>query len=168
LPERFFAGGATTLRGFGLNQAGPRDPLTGFPIGGEGMIVFNQQLQFPMRLPYIGTRLGGGVFYDVGNVFTNIRRVTFRTAPPVPIFNPAQPNACLYNCTNEMNYLSHAVGFEFRYHTPVGPISIDLAYQLNPAHFLVPDGTTLPNGTPGLKLQRLPAFQFFVNLGTNF
>jgi outer membrane protein insertion porin family len=34
LPERFFAGGATSLRGFGLNEAGPRDPCTGFPIGG--------------------------------------------------------------------------------------------------------------------------------------
>jgi len=33
LPERFFAGGGTSLRGFGLNQAGPRDPITGFPIG---------------------------------------------------------------------------------------------------------------------------------------
>ena len=30
LPERFFAGGGTSLRGFGLNQAGPRDPVTGF------------------------------------------------------------------------------------------------------------------------------------------
>src|SRR5580704_6643769 len=29
LPERFFAGGGTSLRGFALNQAGPRDPCTG-------------------------------------------------------------------------------------------------------------------------------------------
>ena len=38
LPERFFAGGGTSLRGFGLNQAGPRDPVTGFPIGGQAVL----------------------------------------------------------------------------------------------------------------------------------
>src|SRR4029077_16928877 len=32
LPERFFAGGGTSLRGFALNQAGPRDSVTGFPV----------------------------------------------------------------------------------------------------------------------------------------
>ncbi len=31
LPERFFSGGGNSHRGFGLNQAGPRDPFTGFP-----------------------------------------------------------------------------------------------------------------------------------------
>ncbi len=40
LPERFFAGGGTSLRGFGLNEAGPRDPLTGFPIGRLGRTDF--------------------------------------------------------------------------------------------------------------------------------
>ncbi|MGB9606794.1 MAG: BamA/TamA family outer membrane protein, partial [Bryobacteraceae bacterium] len=34
LPERFFAGGAESHRGFPQNQAGPRDLLTGFPLGG--------------------------------------------------------------------------------------------------------------------------------------
>ena len=33
LPERFFAGGASSHRGFPENQAGPRDTLTGFPLG---------------------------------------------------------------------------------------------------------------------------------------
>ena len=69
LPERFFAGGGTSLRGFGLNQAGPRDPVTGFPIGGQAELIFNQDLRFPMHLPLIGDRLGGAVFYDAGNVF---------------------------------------------------------------------------------------------------
>jgi outer membrane protein insertion porin family len=168
LPERFFAGGGTTLRGFELNEAGPRDPLTGFPIGGLGMMVFNQQLQFPMRLPYVGNRLGGALFYDAGNVFSTFRQISFRLAPPKPIFDPAQPGLCVLNCTNSLSYLSHTVGFEFRYRTPVGPVSIDLAYQLNPALFLEPDGGTLPGGAPGLMTARLPAFQFFVNLGPSF
>ena len=168
LPERFFSGGGTTLRGFGLNQAGPRDPLTGFPVGGLTMLVFNQELRFPMRLPWVGDRVGGGIFYDVGNVFSRFGNVTFRTAPPAPVFDPAQPTLCASNCTNDLAYLSHTVGFALRYNTPIGPVSIDLGYQLNPARFLVPIGTAVPGQPVPLTLERLPAFQFFVNLGTTF
>jgi len=172
LPERFFAGGGTTLRGFGLNQAGPRDPLTGFPIGGLGLLTFNQQLQFPMRLPFVGNRIGGALFYDAGNVFSSVRQITLRSAPAAPVFSPAQPNVCLTNCSNQLNYFSHTIGFEFRYHTPIGPVSVDLAYQLNPARFLIPTGNTATcTNTPTvtcLTTSRLPAFQFFVNLGTTF
>ena len=171
LPERFFAGGGTSLRGFGLNQAGPRDPITGFPIGGQAMLVFNQDLRFPMHLPLIGDRLGGALFYDAGNVFSNVRQITLRSAPALPVIGPAtgangQPTtACLANCGNELNYFSHTVGFEIRYGTPIGPIALDLGYQLNPARFLVP---VTVNGNPGVGLSRLPAFQFFINLGTTF
>ena len=172
LPERFFAGGGTTLRGFGLNQAGPRDPATGFPIGGLGMLVFNQQLQFPMRLPLVGEQLSGAVFYDAGNVFSSVRQLTLRAAPVAPVFTPGQPNICLAYCNNALNYFSHTVGFELRYHTPIGPVSIDLAYQLNAAQFLIPAGNTATctnsASTTCLTLSRLPAFQFFVNLGSTF
>ena len=168
LPERFFAGGGTTLRGFSLNQAGPRDPLTGFPIGGLAMVVFNQELRFPMRLPWIGNRAGGGIFYDAGNVFSRFGSITLRTAPATPVFDPAQPTLCVSNCSNELGYFSHTVGFELRYATPIGPVSIDLGYQLNPAQFLVPLATAAPGQPTPLALQRLPSFQFFVNLGTTF
>ncbi len=171
LPERFFAGGGTSLRGFALNQAGPRDPITGFPVGGQAMLVFNQDLRFPMHLPLIGNRLGGAVFYDAGNVFSSVRQISLRIAPPVPtIVSTTGPNnlpstACATNCTNELNYFSHTVGFEFRYGTPIGPVAVDLGYQLNPARFLVP---MTVNGNTGVGLSRLPAFQFFINLGTTF
>lgn len=171
LPERFFAGGGTSLRGFGLNQAGPRDPVTGFPIGGQAMLVFNQDLRFPMHLPLIGNRLGGALFYDAGNVFPSIRKITLRTAPPAPTFAPSNPNVCLTNCTNELRYFSHTAGFEFRYGTPIGPVALDLGYQLNPAQFVVQSGGTCPATTTAAcltTLTRLPAFQFFVNLGTTF
>ncbi len=75
LPERFFAGGGTSLRGFGFNQAGPRDPVTGFPVGGLAMVVFNQELRFPLRLPKVGTKLGGAIFYDFGNVFSSVAQL---------------------------------------------------------------------------------------------
>jgi outer membrane protein insertion porin family len=168
LPERFFAGGGTSLRGFTLNQAGPRDPLSGFPIGGQALLVFNQDLRFPMHLPLIGDRLGGAVFYDAGNVFPSVRKISLRTAPPIPTIvsttiNNVVTTTCTpaANCTNELNYFSHSVGFEFRYGTPIGPVAVDLGYQLNPARFVVP-------ATTGAGLSRLPAFQFFINLGTTF
>ena len=69
------------------------------------------------------------------------------------------------NCGNELNYFSHTVGFEIRYGTPIGPVALDLGYQLNPARFLVPVNV---NGNSGVGLSRLPAFQFFINLGTTF
>jgi outer membrane protein assembly factor BamA len=171
LPERFFAGGGTSLRGFGLNQAGPRDPVTGFPIGGQAEIIFNQDLRFPMHLPLIGDRLGGALFYDAGNVFPSIRKITFRISPPAPTFDPANPNVCLTNCTNELSYFSHTTGFELRYGTPIGPVALDLGYQLNPAKYLIQSGGTCPATTSAAcltTLSRLPAFQFFINLGTTF
>ena len=135
------------------------------------MLVFNQDLRFPMHLPLIGNRLGGAIFYDAGNVFASIRKITFRTAPVAPTFDPSQPNLCLTNCTNELSYFSHTVGFEFRYSTPIGPVAIDLGYQLNPAKFLTPySGTCPPTSTAACltTLSKLPGFQFFINLGTTF
>jgi outer membrane protein insertion porin family len=171
LPERFYAGGGTSLRGFGLNQAGPRDPITGYPIGGQAELIFNQDLRFPMHLPLIGDRLGGAIFYDAGNVFPSIREITLRTKPPAPMFDPNNPNTCLTNCTNELRYFSHTVGFEFRYGTPIGPVALDLGYQLNPARFVIQSGGTCPATATAACLTtstRLPAFQFFINLGATF
>jgi len=157
LPERFFAGGGLSLRGFGLNQAGPRDPVTGFPVGGLAMLVFNQEFRFPMRLPFVGNRVGGAIFYDAGNVFQNVHRITFRTSPP---------------SAGDLDYFSHTIGFGFRYTTPIGPVRVDLAYQLNAPRFFLPGGgascPTSNPATPTAPCQRLPRFQFFFNLGQIF
>jgi outer membrane protein insertion porin family len=170
LPERFFAGGGTSLRGFALNQAGPRDSVTGFPVGGQALLVLNQEFRFPMRLPYFGTSLGGTLFYDGGNVYSRLSRVSFRTSTPAPTFDTSDPaNAtCLTNCSNELNYFAHTVGFGFRYATPVGPIRIDLGYQINRPTFVIPC-TTLTGAVPTChKAGRLPGFQIFFNLGPSF
>jgi outer membrane protein insertion porin family len=174
LPERFFSGGGTSLRGFALNQAGPRDSVTGFPVGGQALLILNQEFRFPMRLPFIGTALSGALFYDGGNVYSRATRITFRPYSPKPIFNPANPTQCEFNCTNELNYFSHTVGLGFRYGTPVGPIRIDLGYQINRPQFVTP---ICPPGVPtndcqqgqlGFKATRLPGFQIFFNLGSTF
>jgi len=118
----------------------------------------------------IGDRLGGAVFYDAGNVYSSVRTITFRTSPPIPTIVPTTVNgiattACATNCNNDLNYFSHTLGFEFRYGTPIGPVAVDLGYQLNSPRFQVP---ITVNGIPGVGLSRLSGFQFFVNLGTTF
>ena len=182
LPERFFAGGGTSLRGFALNQAGPRDPCTGFPVGGQAMLILNQEFRFPMRLPFVGTALGGAIFYDGGNVYSRLGRISFRSMLPAPTFalqNPALPAGptnvpvCVTNCTNELNYFAHTIGLGVRYKTPVGPIRIDLGYQLNRPSFVIqipcPSGnTTCQVGSLGQQGTRLPGFQIFFNLGASF
>ena len=174
LPERFFAGGGTSLRGFALNQAGPRDSVTGFPVGGQALLILNQEFRFPMRLPFIGTALSGALFYDGGNVYSRLGRVTLRPYPPKPIFNPANPTQCQFNCTNELNYFAHTVGLGFRYATPVGPIRIDLGYQINRPPFVAPicpkgvETVNCQQGQFGFQATRLPGFQIFFNLGSTF
>jgi len=175
LPERYFAGGGTSLRGFALNQAGPRDFGTGFPVGGQALLVLNQEFRFPMRLPFIGTALGGAIFYDGGNVYSRLTRISFRTTLPAPTFGlgPKNVNVCLTNCSNELNYFAHSLGLGVRYKTPVGPIRVDLGYQLNRPSFVIP--IPCPRNTPSCQIgslgyqgTRLPGFQIFFNLGSNF
>ncbi len=182
LPERFFAGGGTSLRGFALNQAGPRDVCTGFPVGGQAMLVLNQEFRFPMRLPFVGTSLGGAIFYDGGNVYSRLSRISFRAMLPAPTFalqNPALPAGptnvpvCATNCTNELNYFAHTIGLGVRYKTPVGPIRIDFGYQLNRPSFVIPipcpsNATNCQVGSLGQQSTRLPGFQIFFNLGSSF
>src|SRR5882762_2081470 len=173
LPERFFAGGGTSLRGFALNQAGPRDSVTGFPVGGQALLILNQEFRFPMRLPFIGTALSGALFYDGGNVYSRLSRISFSTTLPKPVFFP-NSTQCEFNCTNELNYFAHTVGLGFRYSTPVGPIRIDLGYQMNRPKFVTPicpSGAIAADcdvGRFGFHATRLPGFQIFFNLGSTF
>ena len=69
--ERFMAGGANSLRGFGTNEVGPRGPL-GDPEGGEAVLILNEELRYRHS-----SGLGAAVFYDGGNVFDTVRDVSF-------------------------------------------------------------------------------------------
>ncbi|MEO8126948.1 MAG: outer membrane protein assembly factor BamA [Bryobacteraceae bacterium] len=155
LPERFFAGGSSSHRGFPDNQAGPRDLITGFPIGGTALLLNNVELRFPL----IGDNLRGVVFHDAGNVYSQLGKVSFR-----------------YNQKDitDFNYMVHALGFGIRYRTPVGPIRIDLGYSLNPPNFsgykgsrdqLYGDPSLLPSL---ITQQQISHFQFHFSLGQAF
>lgn len=165
LPERFLAGGSTSHRGFGINQAGPRDLSTGQPLGGEALFLNNLELRSPpLPLPFVGNNLSTVVFHDMGNVFTSpieMARNIFR-------FSQRDRNTCLIptakNC--DFNYMSQAVGAGIRYRTPIGPVSFDLGYNLNPPAFPV----SAPPGTPPPPpfSQVLRHFNFFFNIGQTF
>lgn len=66
IDERFFNGGATTVRSFSELTLGPRD-RAGYPLGGQARTIFNAEYTFPL----IGD-LYGAVFADAGNVISEV------------------------------------------------------------------------------------------------
>lgn len=155
LPERFYGGGGNTQRGFPENQAGTRDMLTGFPLGGSALFFNNTELRFPL----FGANISGVLFEDAGNIFANPKSMSFRTK---------QKDLA------DFNYMVHAAGFGVRYRTPVGPIRVDFAYSINPPKY---------NGFPGSYVQlvqcsaagscqasrqQISHFQFFFSIGQAF
>ncbi len=151
LPERFFAGGANSHRGFPDNQAGPRDLITGFPIGGKAVLISGVELRFPL----IGDNLGGVLFHDAGNVYSNLGRISFRYSQ---------------KGITDFDYMVQAVGFGIRYRTPVGPIRVDFAFAPNSARFEGFSGTQdeLLHGLGVRTAQRINRFQFHFSLGQAF
>jgi outer membrane protein insertion porin family len=183
LPERLYAGGAQSLRGYSINAAGPRDSLTGFPIGGAGAFVNSTEIRFPNpTLPYFGNALGFVLFHDMGNVFTKSSEIWpsfLRTRQPhsgtCKDLNPADQQVITNPTTQaagtcDFNYFTHAVGLGLRYHTPIGPIRVDFSYNLNPPIYPV----IITYGTQG-NGQPIPPyvgnaghFNFFFSIGQAF
>jgi outer membrane protein insertion porin family len=183
LPERLYAGGATSLRGFSINAAGPRDPETGYPIGGAGTLINSTELRLPPpTLPWFANTLSFVLFHDMGNVFTNaadawasalrvrqpdrqncetpIPATTPPTSPSGPNTSTGQQGACSFN------YFSHAIGTGLRYHTPAGPIRLDFSYNLNPP--IYPVTYNYSNLSAPATVGEAGHFNFFFSLGQTF
>jgi outer membrane protein insertion porin family len=175
LPERLYAGGATSHRGFGINSAGPRDPQTGFPVGGAGVFVNSVELRPPPpTLRYVGTDLGFVLFYDMGNAFQKSSQVwpsALRTKQPhsYTCRNVTVPYSTYNTSTTcDFNDFSHAPGLGLRYHTPIGPVRADFSYNLNPPIYPV-----FIDYTAGLPVQNPHVgsaghFNFFFSIGQSF
>jgi outer membrane protein assembly factor BamA len=178
LPEVFFAGGGNSHRGFGLNQAGPRDPDSGFPIGGTALFVNSEELRFPqMSLPYLGEGFGFAIFHDMGNVFTaghDLLTGLMRWHQPDPsqclLTNPGVvvPACQTYFDNSGYDYTSHAVGLGLRYKTPIGPLRFDFGYNLNPTYYF--QGVTFSATGQALTFesQRMRHFNVFFSIGQPF
>jgi outer membrane protein assembly factor BamA len=175
------------MRGFGDNQAGPRDigipteqpgpkvcpappatcPIaTGFPIGGDAIFFNTVELRFPLLWP----NLTGVVFHDTGNIYSTFSDISL--AYHQPSTNPPYQN---------FNYAVEAPGFGIRYKTPLGPVRVDFAYALNPSSYegfsrnetiqQIVNCTAAQIGvisTCSASPQRLPHFQFFFSIGQAF
>ena len=63
LNERFYAGGAGSVRGYGKSEVGPEDS-DGNPDGGKTIFITNMEMRFP-----IYKKIGATVFWDMGNVW---------------------------------------------------------------------------------------------------
>jgi outer membrane protein insertion porin family len=164
VPERFFVGGANSLRGFSMNQAGPRDLNTGSPLGGNATIVNNLELRFPPpQLPFIGDSLSFILFHDMGNSFDTSKHLFSSLAtwhqPGQEFCRNLDANA---GCN--FNFISHAVGTGIRYHTPIGPVRFDLGYNLNPTLYPVKQ----PSNGSAPYYDRVRRFNFYFSIGQTF
>ncbi|MFN0087896.1 MAG: translocation/assembly module TamB domain-containing protein [Blastocatellia bacterium] len=130
ISERFFSGGATTLRGFRFETAGPQgvlEPRVGrpgelptlVPLGGDGLAIFNFELRYPLS-----QRFRLVPFYDLGNVFRRINDFRF-------------------------SRMTNTVGVGFRINTPLGPVGVDYGFLIDPPAYATASGAILrqPRGT---------------------
>lgn len=102
--ERYFAGGANSVRGYKERSIGPRDTETLDAVGGEAMFIGNFEVTYP-----IFTNLKLAAFYDIGNVWENADDIV-------------------------MDNLKSSVGTGVRVKTPIGPVKLDMGYPLDKAN----------------------------------
>ncbi|MFH1458592.1 MAG: outer membrane protein assembly factor BamA [Candidatus Omnitrophota bacterium] len=107
--ERFFSGGAYTIRGYEERSIGPVDPLTYDPLGGQAFLVGNLEYTLPL---YQATdksfKISMAAFYDTGNVWAKLSNIG---------------SGSFYS----------GMGFGVRLKTPIGPIMVDYGIPLNKA-----------------------------------
>lgn len=109
ISERFFSGGSTTHRAFGRDELGipgetlilPEGKSSFVPIGGNGLLLANLELRFPLA-----GALGGVVFADSGNIWADWRDI-------------------------DLAQIRTGVGVGLRYLSPIGPLRIDFGWKLD-------------------------------------
>ncbi|MDD5432809.1 MAG: outer membrane protein assembly factor BamA [Candidatus Omnitrophica bacterium] len=101
--ERFFAGGADTIRGYEERKVGPTDPVSKDPLGGQSMLVGNIEYTYPL-LNFL--KVAG--FYDVGNVWSRLGDIGTKRD----------------TSTNTGGFKS-GIGLGIRVKTPLGPMRLD-------------------------------------------
>jgi outer membrane protein insertion porin family len=139
--ERYFAGGIRTVRGFESNSLGPRDPDSGFPIGGNMRVTGGIDYIFPIPFvekPPSSVRLSA--FYDIGNVFLD----NYHTYDAPEGVNGFQ-----------VDQLRSSVGLSLVWVSPIGPLRFSYAWTLD-------DVSGKGTGAPEDTGDDLRAFQFSI------
>ncbi len=100
--ERFFAGGADTVRGYQERKVGPIDKNTEDPVGGDKMLIGNIEYTYPLAdFLKVATFVDSGKVW--GNDSSNVDKSGFKSS----------------------------VGLGFRVKTPIGPVSVDYGWPLD-------------------------------------
>lgn len=110
IAERFFAGGAYTIRGYEERMVGPVDSDSK-PLGGESLAVGNIEYTYPLF-----SFLKVAAFYDVGNVWEKMG----------DIFSNKNANGI----ANSGGFKS-GIGLGLRIKTPIGPIMLDYGIPMD-------------------------------------
>ncbi len=111
--ERYFIGGATTVRGYAENSLGPTD-IRGVVLGGDTAMTISLEARLP-----IWDALSGALFIDVGGLFLTQCGS-----------NCERDNGVLNNGFNWNNFRK-GTGPGLRYMTPVGPVSLDYGFKID-------------------------------------
>jgi outer membrane protein assembly factor BamA len=162
--ERFYAGGASTVRGFGQNELGPlvrvldtvfvrQATVDGVAVtrtdsvirtsatGGDVVLLANVEFRFP--LPGFSSRVAGAVYLDAGRLYD-------RSAEG---FLPER--------------IRVTPGFGFRYASPLGPVRLDIAvnpYAPQSSPLYVREGNQLVLADPAY----VPAVDFLGRFRIHF
>ncbi|HEV8380913.1 MAG TPA: BamA/TamA family outer membrane protein [Gemmatimonadales bacterium] len=128
--QRFYGGGPNSVRGYGLNELGPRvyvitdrdsidqkataeagdtvwRGVRTAPTGGNTAIILNAELRFPS--PILASRMRLGIFVDAGQVWERGEELV------------------------KIRGMRVTPGMGVRFATPLGPVRIDAAYNGYPA-----------------------------------
>jgi len=102
--RRFYAGGGASVRGYGYQSIGPRDP-DNHPVGGRSLSELSVEAR--IRVPgLLGGAFGIVPFLDAGNIYTS----------SVP----------------RLSGLRYGTGLGVRYYSSFGPIRVDVGTPINP------------------------------------
>ncbi len=102
--EKFYAGGANSVRGYRSNSLGPRE--AGDPVGGDFRVIGSSEVIFPPPFAADSQTVRFITFFDIGNVYTDID-------------------------SYDSDEMRQSVGFGLMWMSPVGPLAFNLARPMN-------------------------------------
>jgi outer membrane protein insertion porin family len=116
--NRYFLGGANSVRGYEESGLGPHDGENA--TGGTFEVLVNLELRYP--LPFLWRwNFSGSLFLDSGNVWADVKDVSS---------DDFEFRSGIYD-TTEGDY-RYGVGIGIRYNTPIGPIRLDWGFPTKP------------------------------------